>query len=210
VSSTALALVAGSYLLGSISFAYLLVRTLTGHDIRNVGSGNAGATNTLRAAGPTAGMAALTLDFAKGVVPVLVARAVGMAPEVAALAATAAVLGHVSPVFLGFRGGKGVATAAGALGVLAPAAAALSALVFLVLVSWTRYVSLGSVGAALSFPAFVALAGAVGWSAPHNPAFVAVCTLIPVLVVFRHRTNLRRLWSGTERRLGEERAGVGG
>src|SRR5262249_55669760 len=120
------ALVAGAYLLGSISWSYLLVWLLQGRDVRTVGSGNAGATNAMRAAGKGVGVAVLLLDVGKGVAAIEVARALEAPPPVVGAAAVAVVLGHVYPVFFGFRGGKGVATSAGAMGALAPLALALT------------------------------------------------------------------------------------
>ncbi|HXT21350.1 MAG TPA: glycerol-3-phosphate acyltransferase, partial [Thermoanaerobaculia bacterium] len=108
------AVVVGSYLIGSIPWSWLVVRWKTGKDVRDVGSGNVGATNVMRAAGRGAGALALVLDVAKGVAPVLIVRAIGTTMLVESLAALAAVIGHMYPVWLRFRGGKGVATAAGA------------------------------------------------------------------------------------------------
>ena len=162
----AAALVAGAYLLGSISFSYLIVRVLQGRDVRTVGSGNAGATNVLRAAGKLPGIAALVLDVAKGVAAVVIARSLAAPPPVVGGCAVAVVLGHVFPVFLGFRGGKGVATAAGALGALAPLALVPAVVVLVAVVAWKRYVSLGSIVAALTFPAALALGRAAAGSRP--------------------------------------------
>ena len=102
----------GSYLIGSIPFSWLVVRWKTGKDVRAVGSGNVGATNAMRAAGRGAGALALLLDVAKGIAPVLIVRAIGTTDLVESMAAAAAVVGHMYPVWLRFRGGKGVATAA--------------------------------------------------------------------------------------------------
>ena len=113
-----LAIVAGAYALGSVPFSYLIVKLAKGRDVRTVGSGNAGATNVMRAAGKAAGAAALLLDCGKGVAAVTAARALGASGLVVGGAAVAVVAGHIYPVFLGFRGGKGVATASGALGAL--------------------------------------------------------------------------------------------
>jgi glycerol-3-phosphate acyltransferase PlsY len=121
---------------------------------------------------------------------------------VTGLVAAAVVIGHVYPLYLGFRGGKGVATAAGALGALAPGAFGLSLLVFVLVVFWTRFVSLGSILAVSSFPLFVWMLSAVVRSAERDPEFVATATLIPILVLWRHRGNIARLRRGTERRLG--------
>jgi glycerol-3-phosphate acyltransferase PlsY len=200
------ALVAGAYLLGSISWSYLLVRILKGSDIRTVGSGNAGATNVLRAAGKGAGVAVLLLDVAKGVAAIAVARAFGAPPPIVGAAAVAVVLGHVYPVFFGFRGGKGVATSAGAMGALAPLALALTLLVFVVLVFWKRYMSLGSVVAGATFPTMVLLCQRLGWeSSPGDGGawkLLAAVTL-GLLIVVKHLGNLRRLAAGTEPRIGE-------
>lgn len=195
----------GSYLIGSIPFSWLVVRWKTGKDVRAVGSGNVGATNAMRAAGPGAGALALLLDVAKGIAPVLIVRAIGTTPLVESYAAAAAVIGHMYPVWLRFRGGKGVATAAGALAVVAPLPAALAAVVFLVVVVVTRYVSLGSILGMASFPLFVLL---LGWrsAAPHERPSLIVCALIPALSIWKHRGNIRRLLAGTERRLGDPKA----
>jgi glycerol-3-phosphate acyltransferase PlsY len=197
---------AGSYLLGSISFSLLIVRLLSRVDLRTVGSGNAGATNVLRASGRWPALLALALDVAKGVVPVRVAQTLGTTAEIAAGAGLAAVLGHVFPVWFGFRGGKGVATGFGVFVALFPLAAALALGLFVGVVGATRLVSLGSIVAAASLPlAALALARA-GW-APPVPAGVALIAAAAVGVVLaRHRANLGRLLAGTERRLGSKRA----
>jgi glycerol-3-phosphate acyltransferase PlsY len=201
-----IALVAGSYLLGSISWSYLIVRLLQGRDVRTVGSGNAGATNVMRAAGKGPAVAALVLDIAKGVAAVAVARALAAPPAVVGAAAAAVVLGHVFPLYLGFRGGKGVATAAGALGALAPPAMALALLVFLAMVAWKRYVSLGSIAAALAFPVAIPVCRALGWQTRGEAELAVAGLAIAALVVFKHSGNLRRLRAGTESKLGERRA----
>lgn len=201
----AVALVAGAYLLGSVSFSVLLVNLKQGLDVRTVGSGNAGATNAMRAAGKGAGVAVLALDLFKGVTAVAVPRALDASPAVVGGAAVAVVLGHVFPVFFNFRGGKGVATSAGALGTLAPAAMAVGLVVFFVLVSWKRYVSLGSIVTAAIFPLLAGLGARLGWPGYGDPSLVLASAAIALLIVIRHRQNLRRLRQGTEPRLGERR-----
>jgi glycerol-3-phosphate acyltransferase PlsY len=201
------ALLAGAYLVGSIPWSWLVVRWRTGRDVRQVGSGNVGATNAMRAAGRGAGALALALDVAKGIAAVLAARLLGAPPVVESAAATLAVIGHMYPVWLRFRGGKGVATAAGALGALAPLPMALALLVFAVVVSWKRYVSLASILAALSFPLWVLLARGDG--ARGEIPFLVSSSLVPLLIVLRHQSNVERLRAGTERRLGERREGEG-
>jgi glycerol-3-phosphate acyltransferase PlsY len=199
-------LVLGAYLLGSVSFSYLVVKLKEGMDVRTVGSGNAGATNVLRASGKGPAMLVLLLDVIKGVLAVTVARALAAAPAVVGAAAVAVVLGHVFPVFLGFRGGKGVATSAGVLGALAPAAMLFALLAFVLLVVWKRFVSLGSVVAAASFPLFAWTGQRLGWVRNEDPWLIAASAAIALIVVVKHRTNLRRLLQGVEPRLGERKA----
>jgi acyl phosphate:glycerol-3-phosphate acyltransferase len=204
-----LALVAGAYLLGSISWSYLIVKLLKGSDVRKVGSGNAGATNVMRAAGKGAGVAALLLDAGKGIAAVAAARALAPAnAAVAGAAAVAVVLGHVYPIFFGFRGGKGVATSAGAMGALAPFALLLTLAVFLLVVLWKRYMSLGSIVAGLTFPAMVLLCQRLGWeswAAGEERWVLLAAVTLGLLIVGKHLPNLRRLAAGTELRLGERR-----
>ena len=200
------ALVAGAYLLGSISWSVLVVKVLQGMDVRSVGSGNAGATNVMRAAGKKAGAAVLLLDVGKGIAAVAVPRSLDAPPPVVGGAAVAVVLGHVFPVFFGFRGGKGVATSAGALGTLSPVAMALGLLVFLAVVGWKRYVSLGSMVTAALFPLLAWISHRQGWTEHGGGWTLLAGALIALLVVIKHQGNLRRLWRGTEPRLGERRA----
>jgi glycerol-3-phosphate acyltransferase PlsY len=182
------------YLAGSVPFAFLLARR-AGIDVRIAGSGNVGATNVLRTAGAWRGVLVMALDVAKGAAAVLVAGAATGAAPVVALTGAAAVVGHIYPVWLRFQGGKGVAVAAGVFSILAPAATAIAASLFLVTVWLTRYVSLGSVAATLALPPAAWLAGA-----PRAVVLAAAAT--GALILFRHRANLRRLYSGTEHRMG--------
>ena len=191
-------LVGVAYLLGSLSFAVLLVRRATGKDIRTEGSGNAGATNVLRAHGKGLALAVAALDIAKGAAAVLLVRLVTGDPRYAAAAGFAAVLGHVFPIYYGFRGGKGVATAVGAFAVLAPLPTLVCVAVFVAIVAATRYVSLGSVvGLALLPP----VAGAIFHAS--SPVVIAAAATA-VLIVVKHRANLKRLAAGTERKLGQK------
>ena len=204
--AAAIALVVGAYLLGSVSFSVVVVKVMQGLDVRTVGSGNAGATNVMRAAGKKAGVAVLALDVIKGMTAVVVPRALDAPPAVVGSAAVAVVLGHVFPVFFGFRGGKGVATSAGALGTLAPAALAAGIGVFILVVLWKRYVSLGSMVTAVLFPLLVGLGARRGWPEDGGPWLVLASAAIALLIVIKHRNNLRRLRQGTEPRLGDPRA----
>ena len=191
-------LVAVAYLIGSISFAVLLVRSTTGKDIRTEGSGNAGATNVLRAHGKALGLAVAALDVGKGAGSVALVRLVTADSRYAAAAGFAAVLGHVFPIFYGFRGGKGVATAFGAFLVLAPLAALVCAAIFLAVVAATRYVSLGSVVAMVLLPP---VAGSLFHA---SGPIVAAGAATAVLVVLKHRENLKRLARGAERKVGRK------
>ena len=184
------------YLLGSISFAVLLVRAVAGKDIRSEGSGNAGATNVLRAHGKKLALLVALLDVAKGAAAVLLVRLVTADPLWGSAAGVAAVLGHVFPVFYGFRGGKGVATAVGVFLVLAPLALLCCLAVFVAIVAVTRYVSLGSVVAMTLLPP---VAGLVF----HAPRPVVTAAAVTALVVLgKHLDNLKRLARGEERKLG--------
>jgi glycerol-3-phosphate acyltransferase PlsY len=193
--STFVLLIAG-YLLGSIPFAYLLARRHRGIDLRLTGSGNVGAANLLRTTTKKIGVSAMALDVAKGVASVLVARQVDPGPTGPAVAGIAAVLGHIYPVWLGFRGGKGVATTCGVFSILAPQATAIATAVFLALVWWTRYISLGSVAGSIVLPPLAYLTGA-------SDVTVIAAMIVAAIVVHRHRSNLRRVVAGIERRIGQ-------
>ncbi len=199
---SAAALILAAYLVGSISFSLLIARALRGFDIRERGSGNAGASNVLRVVGKGPAAAVLCADVAKGALPVAAARLADAPGPVVGAVALAAVVGHVFPVFHGFRGGKGVATAAGALGGLALVPAALAAAVFLGVVGTTRYVALASVAAVTSFPLWLYLAGRTGWA--QAPAWLmASAVALALLITVKHHDNLSRLLAGTELRLGD-------
>jgi glycerol-3-phosphate acyltransferase PlsY len=192
----ALQAIAAAYLIGSIPFSFLVARAFGVHDVREVGSGNVGATNVLRSAGRAAGTLALLLDVGKGAAAsALAGRLAPGEATLPAVAAVAAVIGHMYPVWLRFQGGKGVATGFGAFAPLVPLAA-LGAVVAFALVALTmRLVSLGSIAGGIALAALaLALRGA------DPVALAAVFTA--VLVVFRHRSNLRRILEGTERRMG--------
>jgi len=196
---TSVLVIVASYLVGSIPFSFLVARAFGVEDVRRVGSGNVGATNVFRSAGRRAGGLALLLDAAKGVAASL--TAVTLAPDqelLWALAAVAAVVGHMYPVWLRFQGGKGVATGFGAFAPLTPVAALGATVLFLLTLGATRFVSLSSIVGAVSLFSFALVLGGPGpvvWAT----AFTAG------LVVLRHRSNVHRLWSGEERRAGEPR-----
>ncbi len=200
---TSVLLVLGSYLVGSIPSAYLVAKARTGRDIRDLGSGNVGATNVLRAVGWLPALIVLTLDLAKGAIPVLVGRQFGGSPTLLGTMALAAVAGHVFPFALGFRGGKGVSTASGAFASLSPVPAFCAFGIFILMVSWKRYVSLGSVAAAASYPIFLIALAQVGWISGVDAGLVACTIATSCLIIAKHRSNLRRIRSGEENKLGE-------
>jgi acyl phosphate:glycerol-3-phosphate acyltransferase len=185
------------YAVGSVPFAYLLARR-AGIDVRVAGSGNVGAANVLRTSGTPLGITVMILDIGKGVATVLAAYAGAGTNGSMAAAGAAAIVGHIYPVWLRFHGGKGVAVAAGVFGVLAPFATALAAAVFLASVWLTRVVSLGSVVATVTLPS-------VAWLTGSPPSILAAATGTGILILFRHRANLRRIAGGTERRMGMPR-----
>ena len=190
-----------SYLLGSIPFG-LVVAHFKRIDLRSVGSGNIGATNTARALGKGWGLVVLVLDAGKAALPVVVGRAFfGSRPEYAALLdwilaslAAAAFIGHLAPIFAGFRGGKGVASALGGFLVLQPKAALMGGAVYVAAYGLTRISSVGSLAAVVTFPLWLYLTGA------SAPSF-ALSGLLLLLIVVRHRENLQRLFSRTETRV---------
>ena len=182
------------YLTGSVPFAYLLARRV-GIDVRVAGSGNVGAANVLRTTGPWRAVAVMALDMAKGVAAVLLAYVTSAGGTLTAFAAAAAVVGHIYPVWLRFHGGKGVAVAAGVFAVLTPIATSVAALLVLVIVWATRYVSLGSIAATLALPP-------AAWLTGEPQAVVWAAAATGLLILFRHRGNIRRLRAGTERRMG--------
>jgi acyl phosphate:glycerol-3-phosphate acyltransferase len=183
-----------AYFIGAVPFAYLVVRLTQGIDIRQVGSGNVGATNALRSAGKGWGILTLLLDAGKGFVAVILVRYLTQSPEWGLLGALAAILGHVFPVFLRFRGGKGVSTACGAFLAVAPGVVGICALAFLAATALSRYVSLGSILAAACFPL-------AAWLRGEAFPVVAVGGAAGVLIIAKHAGNIRRLLEGTERKL---------
>ena len=186
-----------AYLLGSIPFAYLAGRA-RGVDLRIVGSGNLGAANVFRTLGRDMGIAVMAADILKGALAVVIARLITDDPW-PAVAAAAAMAGHVFPVWLRFKGGKGVAVAGGAVIALMPLAAVICFAIWIAIVATTRYTSLASIAACL---ASAPLAWALGYP-DSTIVFAAVGT---AAVVFLHRGNIRRLLRGEERRIELRRA----
>lgn len=188
-----LLLVVFAYLLGSVPIGFLL-GSLSGLDIRQVGSGNIGATNVARVVGKRQGLLTLVGDVAKGFIPAFLSLRLGYSLPVTGLVALAAFIGHLYPVFLQFRGGKGVATAFGVFLGLAPMATLLLAAVFLVVALVSRVISLASLVAA-------SLAPVVFWLFSYPLVLVGLSVVISLGIVLRHRENIQRLLSGAEPKL---------
>lgn len=179
-----------AYLLGSIPTGLLLAKA-AGVDIRSSGSGNIGATNVYRTLGRSVGIMTLIGDCLKGLIPLLAASFLGVSGSWLAAIGLAAFLGHTYTIFLGFKGGKGVATALGIFLAVSPSAVAAVLLIFGAVVWKWRYISLGSIVAAIAMPVLIAM------FAPRPP-IVAMTIIIALLVVWKHRDNIKRLKDGTE------------
>jgi acyl phosphate:glycerol-3-phosphate acyltransferase len=199
LSGRTLVLIPVAYLLGCIPFGLILARLFAQADVRQAGSGNIGATNVVRVAGPLPGILTLLLDTGKGALAVwLAAHFTGHNASAMMLAGIVALLGHCYPIWLRFKGGKGVATALGVFLALSPAAALSALAAFILVVAVWRYVSLGSVAAAAAMPLLMYLL----WAPPLAPPLVITFgTLFATgLVIFQHRGNLQRLLQGAEPR----------
>ena len=197
ISVTLIAIPVLAYLLGSIPFGLLLTKLFGGGDVRQAGSGNIGATNVARVAGPLPGILTLLLDAAKGAAAVwLAARFSNDSATWMVIAALAALIGHCFPVWLKFRGGKGVATAAGVFLMLSPLALLGSVIVFVLVVAFWRYVSLGSISAAAAMPLLIYLLWAPRHAPPLAVTFGALAAA--VLIIYKHDANIQRLIEGDE------------
>ena len=219
MNSTYIIVAVIAYLLGSIPFGYILVRVFTGADVRAQGSGNIGATNVARTGKKGLAIATLVLDALKGMLAVWIAFEIELwilhgaggtladlrpVPNylLASIAALFAILGHMYPVWLKFKGGKGVATGLGVFLALAPKAILIVLVFFLVIVAITRYVSLGSIIAAAVFPF------AFYYMHPQHstPLIMFMISGVSLLIIWKHRENIRRLVAGNENKLGTKKA----
>ena len=186
-----------AYLLGSIPFGLLLAKLFGGTDVRKEGSGNIGAANVVRVAGPLAGILTLLLDAAKGAAAVLLAGRYSHDSAMwMMIAGLAALIGHCFPIWLKFKGGKGVATAAGVYLALSPLAFLGGLILFLLVVVFSRFVSLGSISAALAMPVLMYFLWAPHHAPPPIVTFGALA--VAMLIVYKHDANLQRLVAHTE------------
>jgi glycerol-3-phosphate acyltransferase PlsY len=206
MSATYIIVAVVAYFLGSIPFGLILVRLFQGTDVRQIGSGNIGATNVMRTGSKKLGVATLVLDAAKGSAAVLLARALVSTMGLdtganrwtaAGIAAVFAMVGHIFPIWLKFKGGKGVATGVGVFLALVPVAVLFVLCVFAVIFAVSKYVSLASIVATAAFPA-VAYAFVRGRDEAVLMPFIVTAA---VLIISKHHQNIRRLMSGTEHRL---------
>jgi glycerol-3-phosphate acyltransferase PlsY len=189
-------LLPAAYLLGSISSAVMVTRIMRLEDPRNVGSRNPGATNVLRYGGKTAAALTLLGDLLKGVVAILVARAFTEDTVVLALVGLFAFLGHLYPVFFGFRGGKGVATGFGVWLALSPWVALALAITWLVMAALFRYSSLAALTAAAAGPVYA-------WVLLRQWSYLALSIVMGAFLIWRHRSNIKKLIAGKEGRIGK-------
>lgn len=195
-----------SYLVGSIPTAIIYGKVSRGIDIRQHGSGNAGATNVFRVLGWKAGLLVLLIDMAKGLLATLWIyklgsnSGIGNIEFVKIIAGMSAVVGHIWTIFAGFKGGKGVGTGAGMIIGIVPDAVLIGVLVFIIMVILTRYVSLGSVLASLSIPLYLFMKRFIFLSTV-SPTLLVFGSLIPVLIIYTHRSNIQRLLRGTENKI---------
>ena len=195
-----------AYLIGSISFSVIISKKMAGFNVREKGSGNAGATNMLRSVGKKAAILTLLGDALKGVVAILFAIIVGAIAKSAdksllvQIAGILVVVGHTFPIFFGFKGGKGVATSLGVL-LMTNWKIGLICLVFaLVLMAVTRMVSLGSIGAAVLFPVLVLFIH-TNFTISEGSSYFVYSVILAAIVIFNHRANIQRILNGTENKL---------
>jgi glycerol-3-phosphate acyltransferase PlsY len=197
LNATLLSIPAAAYLLGSIPFGLLVGKLFAAADVRKAGSGNIGATNVARVAGPLAGILTLLLDAAKGAFAVLfAARLTNESAPWMMIAGLCALVAHCFPIWLGFHGGKGVATAAGVFLVLCPPAFLGAAILFFLVVLYWRFVSLGSMSAAAAMPLLIYFFWAPHHAPPYAVTFGSLAAAL--LIVYKHDANIQRLVQGDE------------
>ena len=190
--------IAGAYFLGAIPWGVVLGRTIKGIDPRKHGSGGTGATNSFRLLGAPIAISVFILDFAKGLLPVVLARSLDLPNWAIALTAIVPAIGHCWSPFIGLKGGKGMATGGGAACGLLPWLALLL-LPMILVVYLTRYVSVASLGATIIGPAIVIVMALIG---DFSGWWAAAVTAIALLIVYQHRANIHRLLNGTENKFG--------
>jgi len=192
-------ILAVSYLVGAVPFGYIITKLRTGEDIRSKGSGNIGATNVLRTQGAAVGILTFVLDMAKAALPVVAARLLGTSEWLPAAAGACAIVGHCYPVYIGFRGGKGAASGFGAFVVIAPYPTLIAISVFVLELLLVGYVSVGSMAGALVFS--LSIWGFHFLDGSFSLATCVIGTLLSLLLIWRHRSNIRNLLDGKENKM---------
>ena len=211
ISYVLMALIA--YFIGSVNFSVLISKKFAGFDVREKGSGNAGSTNVLRTVGKRAAVLTLVCDILKGIVAVLISLLVGVIAKnsskaiLVEIAALFVVIGHTYPIFFGFKGGKGVATSLGIILIINWKIGLICLIFALALMAITRIVSLGSISAAILFAILVVFLRDSSYIVEYDASFILFGLLLAGLVIFNHRSNVKRIFSGTENRLSFKKAG---
>ena len=195
-----LVVVALAYLVGSLSWGYMLLRWRLGTDVREYGSGRTGMSNVLRTGGGKMAALVFALDVGKGVLAVMMAKEATGASGAEVAAALAALVGHNWPVFLGFRGGRGILTALGGLSMMAPVPAVVATVIWVATALGSRYISLGSIiGVMAGAVSLIALVMLAGW---YSQTYVIFAGVAAVMIIWQHRDNIQRLLQGNERKIG--------
>lgn len=212
ISYILMALIA--YFIGSINFSVLISKKIAGFDVREKGSGNAGSTNVLRTVGKKAAALTLVCDILKGVVAVLISLLIGVIAKnsskaiLVEIAALFVVIGHTYPIFFGFKGGKGVATSLGIILIINWKIGLICLIFALSLMAITRIVSLGSISAAILFAILVVFLRDSSYIVEYDVSFILFGLLLAGLVIFNHRSNVKRIFAGTENRLSFKKSGT--
>lgn len=188
-----------AFLAGSIPTAYWYAKYFHNIDIRKHGSGNVGATNSLRVMGKKAGIIVLIIDLLKGLIPVVISRKLGFSQEITLLMGIFAILGHLYSPFIGFKGGKGIATGLGVILGFSPIAALIAVITFVITLFSSKYVSLGSIFGVLAFLIYTL------FTSPDSPTIQWLACGVAFLLIFSHRENIKRLIAGTENKMGAKK-----
>ena len=200
-----------AYLIGSINFSIILSKKMAGFDVREKGSGNAGTTNMLRTVGKKAALITLICDILKGVVPVLLAVLIGNIANhfgaeirvdyLAQVAGVGTIIGHTFPIYYGFKGGKGVASSLGLVLIINWQIGLICLVFALLIMAVTRMVSLGSISTAILFPVLIIFGVAKQYNIVEGN-YIIFSLVLAAIVIFNHRSNIKRILSGTENKLG--------
>jgi glycerol-3-phosphate acyltransferase PlsY len=211
MTGTDILILISCFVLGAIPFSIIIGKIFFGVDVRTAGSGNPGATNTFRVLGKPAGLAVLALDISKGMIAVVLSRYMSIHPvltpdDLTVICGGISILGHIYSPFLIFKGGKGVATATGVVFALQPQIGLVCVVIFALIFITTKYVSLGSMLTALLLP--IAYYIIYGSHDSFDRAFIGFGILLAVLIIYKHKTNIRRLINGEESKMRLKKAKI--